>query len=744
MGTLWMLTACCLSAGTPGVLWMDAKDASSGLTVPEDGHYAVWAWSDRTAAEFKIAGTKLGVPPAAEKEKNDWSWRSAGTVELKAGKVPVDLRGTVAALALSRNESLNIEAALQDRRVLDTPEAVRDSRVTSAKHTDTVFTMPEYATREDWEKTAETLRRRILISSGLWPLPEKTPLNAEISGRTECEEYTVEKVHFEAFPGYLVTGNLYRPKGKGPFPAVVCPHGHWKNGRLENTDLCSVPGRSITLAKLGAVVFTYDMIGYVDSLQFPHNWGGDAEKLWGIHPFAMQLWGSIRAVDFVSALDGVDPKRIGCTGASGGGTQTFALYAVDDRIKVAAPVNMISCSMQGGCLCENAPLIRMANSNMEIGAMMAPRPLLMISATGDWTRETLRVEHPAIRSIYALYGAEDHVDTIQIDEGHNYNKASREAMYRFFAKWLLGRNDCDQFTEPPFTIEDEDNLRVFPGKKAPEDHPEKDGLLKSLLKSRQATAEKTLAENKALYDTVWTDIMNASVPKTNDLDCERRFREARESYVVEGWILHRKGQGDAIPALFYHAPSPDKQDAVLVVHDEGKAALAEPSGQGPGALVAGLIAQGKAVLCIDAFLTGEYHSPQALTERHRVGKFMDTFQPTDTGYRVQDVLTATAFLKARRDLTGTVDIVGLGQAGVWALFASAIERAPDAVSIIDWNQFDPSNDQAWVDQYYVPCIRSVGDVKTALAQLDPARVANLNTVEHPGAPAVEEILTRLK
>jgi len=744
MNALWMLTACCLSAGNPNVLWMDARDAASGLAVPEEGRYAVWAWCGRDAAEFKIGGSKLTVPAASNKEKKVWSWRSAGTVELKAGKAPVDLRGVAATVALSRNESLDIQAAVEDRRALDKPEAVQDMRVTTAKHTDTVFTMPEYASREDWEKMAGTLRRRILIASGLWPLPEKTPLNAKVFDRTEREDYTVEKAHFEAFPGYLVTGNLYRPKGKGPFPAVVCPHGHWKNGRLENTDLCSVPGRCITLAKLGAVVFTYDMIGYVDSLQFPHNWGGDAEKLWGIHPFALQLWGSIRAVDFVSGLDGVDPQRIGCTGASGGGTQTFALGAVDDRIKVAAPVNMISCSMQGGCLCENAPIIRMVNSNMEIGAMMAPRPLLMVSATGDWTRETLRVEYPAVRSIYALYGAEEKAATIQIDEGHNYNKASREAMYRFFAKWLLGRNDCDHYTEPPFTIEEEDQLRVFPGKKAPENYPEKDGLLDNLVKSRQSMAEKTLAENKAWYDTVWTDLMNASVPKANDLDCERRFREARKDYVVEGWILRRKGQGDAVPALFYHAPGPAPQDAAVVVHGEGKAALADPAGQGPGPLISGLIAQGKAVLCIDAFLTGEYHSPQALTERHRVGKFMDTFQPTDTGYRVQDALTATAFLHARRDLTGTVDIVGLGQAGVWVLFASAIERAPDSISIIDWDQFDPSKDQAWVDRYYVPCIRSVGDVKTALAQLDPARVLNLNTVEHPGAPVVEEILARLK
>src|SRR5690606_37701194 len=148
------------------------------------------------------------------------------------------------------------------------------------------------------------------------------------------------------------------------------------------------PARHITFARMGIVAFSYDMIGYNDSMQFEHNWGGEKEKLWGLHPFAMQLWSSIRAVDFLSELPDVDPERIAATGASGGGTQTFSLMAVDPRIKVAAPVNMISSTMQGGCLCENAPIIRLNNSNMEIGALMAPRPLLLVSATGDWTRET--------------------------------------------------------------------------------------------------------------------------------------------------------------------------------------------------------------------------------------------------------------------------------------------------------------------------------------------------------------------
>jgi hypothetical protein len=124
------------------------------------------------------------------------------------------------------------------------------------------------------------------------------------------------------------------------------------------------------------------------------------------------------------------------TGESGGGTQTFLASAVDSRIAVSVPVNMISLHMQGGCLCENPPGLRLETTNVEIAATIAPRPLLMISATGDWTNETLELEYPAVRSIYGLLDAPDRVRAVRITAEHNYNKESREAMYAWMARWL--------------------------------------------------------------------------------------------------------------------------------------------------------------------------------------------------------------------------------------------------------------------------------------------------------------------
>jgi len=734
---LSVATMAALAAGGPSVLWWNAYEiGASGVEVAEPGEYAVWLWvRDDAGGTVTVAGKGLEAGKRS-KPKKEYVWLRAGTAKLEAGTVALEPGADVAGVILSTADGFDPKAAMGHRRVFDQPERVHDRRAETAKHTDTVFTMPEFGSREAWEAYAAKLRKRILVSSGLWPLPERTPLNAVISGRIEHEDYTVEKVRIEARPGFLVTGNLYRPVGEGPFPGVVCPHGHWERGRLHSDDRGSVPGRCITLARMGVVVFTYDMVGYNDSLQFEHRWGGKREKLWGIHPFATQLWSSMRAVDFLEGLPEVDAARIGCTGASGGGTQTFALMAVDPRVQVAAPVNMISSTMQGGCLCENAPILRLDNSNMEIGALMVPRPLLLVSATGDWTRETPRVEYPAIRSIYRLYGAQDRVANVHVDAGHNYNQASREAMYRFFGKWLLADEaKWAGFEEPAFSVESEDDLRVFPDKKLPEGLPAAAEVIAQNIETNRAKWQAILPKNaddaaafRAKYGDALALVLGAAVPETNDLAPERVGYQEHGDYVVERWVLGRRGAGDAIPAILYRSGDAGPQDAVLVVHGQGKAALADAAGGGPGPLVAGLIAQGKAVLAIDAFLLGEHHAPQARTARKSVGGFMDTFQPTDTGYRIQDVVTALAYLRSRRDLSGTIDLVGLELAGLWCLFASALDGRT-RTTVIDANHFDPDDDESWVERYYTPCIRAVGDVDTAAAMTAPRRLVVCNAGE---------------
>ena len=603
----------------------------------------------------------------------------------------------------------------------------QDQRASMVRDTDTVFTMPQYNSIEEWEAFGKKLRRRVLLSSGLLPMPEKTPLNAAISGKVDHDDYSVEKVRIEARPGFLVTGNLYRPKGAGPFAGIVCPHGHWEQGRLANEERGSVPGRCITLARMGAVVFSYDMIGYVDSLQYKHNWGGKEEKLWGYHPFAAQLWSSIRAVDFVQSLPDVDPERIGCTGASGGGTQTFALTAIDSRVKVSSPVNMISSTMQGGCLCENAPILRLDASNMQIGALMAPRPMLMVSATGDWTKETPRVEFPAIQSVYALYDQPGNVETVLIDAPHNYNKASREAVYRFFGARLLGQPEkYAGFSEPEFQVEPEEALRVFPDKKLPEGVPAAEQVTAQVVDATKAkwaavmpADPASLDRFRAEYGDVLALVTGARVPAPNEFTCARTGCDQQDGYVVERWVLHRRGEGDSAPAVLYRGLNDGPpQDAVVLVYESGKSAGDTADGK-PGPLAASLIAQGKAVLAIDCFGTGDNLSKRVN------GKFPDTFLPTDTGYRIQDVVTAAEWLRSRRDMTGKVGVAGFGEGGVWSLFAAAIDPAIGTV-VADAKGFNPDDDAAWVKSFYIPCIRSVGDVATAAALIAPRPLLIMN------------------
>jgi hypothetical protein len=330
------------------------------------------------------------------------------------------------------------------------------------------LTPREYASLPDWQRRASFLREHILASAGLVPMPEKGPLRAQILDERRHGDYSVSKVYFESLPGFYVTGNLYRPAGAGPFPAILSPHGHWAYGRLENTDVNSGPGRAINLARQGFVVFTHDMIGYNDSRQLSHEFGGTRENLWGLSLSGLQLWNSIRSVDFLESLPDVDRGRIGCTGESGGGTQTFLLAAVDERIKVAVPVNMISLHMAGGCLCENPPGLRIDTNNVELAALIAPRPLLMVSATGDWTNETLQVEYPAMRRLYALFGAEDRVHAVQFQAPHNYNRDSREAMYGWMARWLQNAAADARVAEHAFTPDRPGDLLVFEGRPLPD------------------------------------------------------------------------------------------------------------------------------------------------------------------------------------------------------------------------------------------------------------------------------------
>lgn len=323
------------------------------------------------------------------------------------------------------------------------------------------FQPKEYSGLDAWKEKAELLKKQIKISAGIFPKMPYCPLNPVATGKKEYDGFTVENVIFESLPGLFVAGNLYIPSsGSGPFPAILNPHGHWDRGRFEQTELVNVPMRCVDFAKNGMAAFSYDMIGKGESMGLPHGFRTRDNEKWGISLLGLQLWNSIRCLDYLCSLPFVDPDRIGCTGASGGGTQTFLLAAIDERVKAAAPVNMISFHMQGGCECENAPGLRFDTNNVELASLIAPRPMLVTGCTGDWTCNLKEEELPAIQAIYRLFNAEKEVNYFYCDSAHNYRKDVREAVCNWFRDCFFGGINCIPFQENNVIHFTEESLRA--------------------------------------------------------------------------------------------------------------------------------------------------------------------------------------------------------------------------------------------------------------------------------------------
>jgi dienelactone hydrolase len=282
-------------------------------------------------------------------------------------------------------------------------------------------------------------------------------------------------------PGHYVTGNLYRPKNpKGKCPGVASPYGHWPNGRFiwqsdadakkqidkgaeqtMNAARSPLQARCAMLARMGCVVFHYDMLGYGDSTAIKHREGfDDVEATLRLQSqLGLQTWNSIRVLDFLSELPDVDPSRVAVTGASGGGTQTILLGAVDPRPIVSFPHVMVGQAMQGGCVCENAPLLRIGTNNVELACLFAPRAQAMGGAN-DWTIKIETEALPQAKAIYALYGKPELVDAKHFDFEHNFNQPSREYMYTWFNKQLnLGWES--PVHEKPFEPVPPEQLHVF-------------------------------------------------------------------------------------------------------------------------------------------------------------------------------------------------------------------------------------------------------------------------------------------
>lgn len=622
-------------------------------------------------------------------------------------------------------------------------EPPTDARSAPLKDYDGYFPWKPSDSAAEWAVRAEFVRRRILVATGLWPMPARPELKPNVHGRIERDDYSVEKVVIESFPGMYLTGLLYRPKGQaGRAPAILNPHGHWPNGRYFNhsddalkkeissgAESDPVGGRNpletrcISLARQGYVVFFYDMLGYADSaplsqalthgfgkqrpeLSSPDRWGlfSAQSELRLINAFGLQTWNSVRALDWLLTLPDVDAKRIGVTGASGGGTQTMILTAIDDRVAAGFPAVMVSTAMQGGCTCENASLLRVDTGNIEFAALAAPRPYAMTGAQ-DWTVDLETKGLPELKSHYAMLGAPDKIDGKFFPFPHNYNQPARSMMYRFFNKWL--KSSTAEYQETTYVPLTKEEAYVWTDAlPKPADTVEAElSIVRAwdaeFRRQMDALVPRDAAGLDAYRRTVggaWDVMIGRPMPKAV-VGKERSTTQVGKFQRIDGWVENTAYKEVVFGRVWQPAENPRR--AVLWVSAAGSTRFGETEAELPQELQL-LASKGVALAACDVFGSGRPDAAGLLVESPKVKNPREFFGYT-AGYnhtvfakRVHDVLACIAFLKSEGM---TVDLVGEGPGATWAAAAAAI--AGDAVARL----------VVQTDGYRFATIESIGDVQ---------------------------------
>ncbi len=689
---------------------------------------------------------------------------------------------------LWQSSSTARHAAAAGPRVLPPGELPADVRLEALKDLDGYFPLVVPESPEVWNQRAEAVRKQILVSQGLWPLPTKQPLHSVIHGRTDLDGYTLEKVYFQSMPGFFVTGNLYRPHNKsGKLPGVLCPHGHWANGRFydcgrdevrkqivqgaerfEDGGRNPLQSRCVQLARMGCVVFHYDMIGYADSRQItqdiihgfrtqrpemnrPENWGLFSPQAESHLQSAMglQTFNSIRALDFLTSLPDVDPARIAVTGASGGGTQTFILSAIDPRVKVAFPAVMVSTAMQGGCTCENACCLRVDTGNIEIAALFAPKPL-GLTAANDWTVEMQTKGLPELKQLYALLGAPDNVAlTPLLHFGHNYNYVSRAAMYSWLNKHL-GLGLDEPIVEEDYPRQNADQLTVWD-----QDHPQPAGgpdLERQLLAwwhhdsdqqldAMLPTDASSLERYQQLVGTGLQGLVNRQIPDAQHVSFKEVVREERDGYHVIGGLLtyalppreamgatpagQLEGVQEQLPTILL-IPDNWKRQVCLAALPEGKDSLFDDQGT-PHPPVCQLLKAGVGVCAADLLYQGEFVAggqPPAQTRvvdnPREAAAYTWGYSPSLCAQRVRDLLTILAWLSAGEYRAERIDLVGVGTAGPCAALARALAGPRVSRLAMDTADFRFADISALRDPMFLPGAAKYHDVPGMLALAAPS------------------------
>ncbi len=602
-------------------------------------------------------------------------------------------------------------------------------------------------TLEQWERRRVELRRQLWDSMGTFPLEHRTPLNARIVGRLDHGDHFVEKILYESMPGLYVTSLAYIPKHiEGRTAAVLCVNGHWTEAKA--TEL--IQRRCISLARMGVIAFCQDVIGTGERQAYngsPPQWYHGFFR--GATPWIVDrsllgyvMYECIRALDYVSTRDDVDPKRIMCTGASGGGKQSMYFAALDDRLAGAVPVCYISSyqAHMGATACVGevpVGILRYANQ-WEILGLHAPRPLLCIGASRD-----VPVFHPKemyatleqTKQIYRLYDHEERVSGAEVDSKHDYNREMREILYRHVSEHLLGKKETAIAEANDLPVEKEAVLRVG--------LPEESETMQSLTfrRAKELVAGYQVPETPAAWKAQRENILSQLKNKIfggfpDRAQCKRKLvrKFNYQGYAAEHWTLEPEA-GVIVPAVLLF-PKGDstkaKRPAVLVVEEEGKKSALERG------LVEALLSSGRIVLAIDYRGTGETartvpsieYGPG--TPEYNLSNYGLFIGRPIMGMWVYDVLCATDFLASHAEVNPKrVSITGRGRGGLAALLAAAYDERIHSVALEEmlatWVFNEEFRDIGLA--YFIPRILTLADMPQLIACMAPRRVIMINAVD---------------
>jgi cephalosporin-C deacetylase-like acetyl esterase/pimeloyl-ACP methyl ester carboxylesterase len=536
-------------------------------------------------------------------------------------------------------------------------------------------------TPEDVRKRQKELRAKFVEALG--GFPDKTPLNARVVGTDQRDGYRVERVVYESRPDHHVTATLYLPEGKGPFPAVLMPIGHSANGKAD----ASVQRGAILLAQNGLATLAYDPIGQGERRQLlddkgqpaipsstsEHTMAGVGALLVGRNTASYRVWDGIRSLDYLTSLPGIDAKRLGCTGCSGGGTLTSYLMALDDRVAVAAPSCYVT-SLERlfatiGPQDAEQNITGQVSFGMEHAdylTMRAPRPTLICAASrdffdiqGTWTsfREAKRV--------YGLMGHPERVDLVESDSGHGFPRPQREAMVRWMRRWLLGVDDAP--TEGEIPVAKDADLRCTRTGQVLEDFKGKSVF--GLNAEREAELAKARANPRrrdellgevARLAGVRLPVAAAKVTEAGELK--------RDGYRIRKLVFETE-PGVRVPGLLF-----DGGGGPLVIYADG---AGKSTAAAPGGPAEKLVKDGSRVLALDLRGMGETAPGQPAPGRPNYFG-IDSFEAFVSlhlgrpllGQRATDLLAVVAKMAGESD---DLQLIGVGGAGPAALHAAALE-----------------------------------------------------------------------